>query len=77
MGDDPGSGKATSVSLDISGLPWGAVPFTADRYEVSDATFKAGEGVKLVNTSAGSGGTFSDTVEFGSARLILWELTKQ
>jgi hypothetical protein len=80
VGDDPGSGAQTRVDLAVSSLPWGALPYDAFRYEVSEATWSAGEGVKLVSAQLGLTGAFASTVTFGpgpgAGRLLVWELVK-
>jgi hypothetical protein len=81
VGDDPGADAVTEVALDVANLPWGAATFRANRYEVSEATFRNGEGVALVDSRVGlSGASYSDTVRFGpgpgAGRLILWELIR-
>ena len=81
IGDDPGAGNQTRVDLSVINLPWGAATFDADRYEVSEATWSAAEGVKLVRSQPGlAGPTFSDAPIFGpgpgAAQIIVWELTR-
>lgn len=81
VGDDPGAGNATEIELSITQLPWGAMAFDANRYEVSEATHAAGDGVKLVEAQSLSGASYSSTVQFGpgpgGGRVIIWELLKQ
>ena len=82
VGDDPGAGSQTRVDLTVDNLPWGAAAtFDMSRYEVSDATNAAGEGVKLAESASGlTGGTYSGSALFGpgpgAGRLIVWELVK-
>ena len=66
----------------MNNLPWGAAAtFDTNRYEVSDATNAAAEGVKLMDAQVAlTGGSFSDSIVFGpgpdAGRLIVWELVK-
>jgi len=78
-GDDPGAGHVTELDLTVSNLPLGAGTFEARRYEVSEATWSAGQGVKLVQTETSlSGGSYASSVRFGpgpgAGRVIVWEL---
>ena len=81
VGDDPGAGFVETFDLAVTGLPWGVTPYDVSRYEVSEATWSAAEGVKLVSSSVGLVGDFADSVTFGpgpgAGRLIVWELIRQ
>lgn len=74
--DDPGPGARTRLELAVDGLPWGAAPFAAERFVVSDATNAAGLGPVLAAASSGAGGAFQDAVEAGpgEGQLVIWRL---
>lgn len=78
VGDDPGSGNATRLDLGVINLPWGNQPFVLNRYEVSNATSAAGQGVALQESTVEGGGAVAVTNAFGpgpgAGRLVIWEL---
>lgn len=75
----PGPGAGTNdVELHVSNLPWGSGDFHVNRYELTDASYAQGVVSDLTFSAAGSGGSYTDTMNYpsvnGNGRLLVWEL---
>lgn len=78
VADDPGATAAHRYELTIDHLPFAGAAFDVHRFEVSEATFAAGMGPRLAQSSVGSGNSIALAATVGpgpgAGTLLLWEL---
>lgn len=72
IAEDPGSPR--NVNLTVNNIPWAGG--TVSRYEVSEATHAAQQGVAQMDNAIIVGSNYAKQVSYDKPQLMIWELIK-